>query len=165
MLPLNWLTLRSSIRICIALVDHVIHGYNHFKGALNYRYAKNATCIDFIIQDTMIKAIIEGRNWIICDTCLLSWKLLVSSANFLNRYSDIFYFSRKGEVWNSSKWNFITVLEEGKNPWIVSVIWFHLVFIIVLRRKSSLLSWDLSPALFNSGSSISVSYGIMMCTS
>ena len=29
LLPLDWLTLRSSICICIALVDHVIHGYGH----------------------------------------------------------------------------------------------------------------------------------------
>ena len=29
LLPLNWFTLRSSIRICIALVDHVILGYGN----------------------------------------------------------------------------------------------------------------------------------------
>ena len=29
LLPLNWLTLRSIIRICIDLVDNIIHGYGH----------------------------------------------------------------------------------------------------------------------------------------
>ena len=32
------------------------------KGAFNERYEKNATCIDFIIQDTVMNATIEGRN-------------------------------------------------------------------------------------------------------
>ena len=31
LLPLNWLTLISSIHICIILVDHAIHGYGHFQ--------------------------------------------------------------------------------------------------------------------------------------
>ena len=57
---------------------------------------------------------------------------------------------RKGDSCNSSKWNCITVLEEEKkpwtisvtNPWIISVIWFHIEFMIVLWRMSSFWYWD-----------------------
>ena len=43
-----------------------------FKGAFNNRYGNNATCIYFIIQDTVSLSIIEVIDWSIIATNLLS---------------------------------------------------------------------------------------------
>ena len=55
--------------------------------AFNDSYENGATFIDFIIQDTVINSIIEGINWSICATFLLSIKPIILSATLLNRYS------------------------------------------------------------------------------
>ena len=72
------------------------------------------------------------------------------------------YFSRNWEGWNTPKWHFLTVLEKGENPWIISKIWFHIRFMILLWRMSSFLSWDFSPTFFNSGSTLSV-FVVLVC--
>ena len=46
-------------------------------GNFNDRYDNNATCIKFIIQDTVINDIIEGIYRRVCATCLLSGKPLM----------------------------------------------------------------------------------------
>ena len=66
------------------------------KGALNARYGNNPIWNSFIIQDTVINAIIEVSYWSIIATCLLSVKPLILSATLLNKYSDIiFLFFKK----------------------------------------------------------------------
>ena len=65
------------------------------KGDFNDRYDNNATWVGLIIQDTIINDVIEGRDWSLCETCLLSSKPLVYSDTFLDSYSDIIIFQER----------------------------------------------------------------------
>ena len=73
-----------------------------------------------------------------------------------------YYLRIKVEGCNAPKCHCLTVMMMESNTWIISVIWFHLVFMILLWKMRSFLSWDFSPILFNSGSPISVFCGLRM---
>ena len=123
------------------------------KGSFNDRYVNNATYIAFIIQDILINAIIEVSAWRILETCLLSGKPLILSATLLRRYSYmIFLFIRKGIGLKFVHVPFSNCNERGFQTLESYQKVFNLVYMIVLWRMSSFLSWDFTPIFFNSGS-------------
>ena len=137
-----------------------------FKGDFNARYGNTATWTAFSIQDTVINSITEVSSWIIIEPCLLSGKPLILSATLLNRYSDmILLFFKKGIGLKLVHVPFSNCTGRwGQTPEFLSIVFFNLVYMIVLRRMSSFLSWYFSPILFNSGSPLSVFCDLRICT-